>query len=204
MQWTDGQLTPDQPISTIGEWYFVVGPSGSTDTIGFNVTDHAGAFNATVTATVTAQAANHTPTASGHNQTGVAPGTAIPVTTLFTYSDSDGLSDIVSFDLKDQTSGGGHLFHNGIQWTDGQLTPDQPISTIGEWSFVAGPSGSSDTIGFNVTDHAGAFNSTVTATLSVEANHESWIFRILDTALRVPGEEGAIPSTTCVALALPP
>src|SRR2546423_12686126 len=90
---------------------------------------------------------NRTPTASGHNQTGIAPGTAIAITTLFTYSDLDGLSDIVSFDVKDQTTGGGHLFHNGVQWTDGQLTPDQPISTIGEWTFVVGPSGSTAKIG---------------------------------------------------------
>ena len=30
-----------------------------------------------------------------------------------------------SFDVKLQTSSGGHLFHNGVQWPDGQLTPDQ-------------------------------------------------------------------------------
>src|SRR5438270_1660931 len=152
---------------------FGIRPLAATGVHTFTLPIHAGAFNSTVTATVTSQASNQTPTASGHSQTGVTPGTAIAISTLFTYSDPDGLSDIVSFDLKDQTSGGGHLFHNGVQWTDGQLTPDQPISTIGEWSFVAGPSGSSDTIGFNVTDHAGAFNSTVTATVTSQASNQT-------------------------------
>ncbi|MEG3146486.1 pre-peptidase C-terminal domain-containing protein, partial [Sphingomonas sp. RT2P30] len=162
--WPDGQLTPDQPIGEISQWSYVVGSSGSVDTIGFNVTDKAGAFNATVTATVSATV-NHAPTATGHNQT-AAPGTVIPLSTLFTYSDVDGSSDIVSFDVRDQTNGGGHLQHNGSAWPDGQLTPDQPIGEISQWSYVVGSNGSIDTIGFNVTDKAGAFNSTVTATVS--------------------------------------
>src|SRR5207253_743911 len=95
---------------------------------------------------------------------------------LFSYSDADGLSDIVSFDVKLQTSSGGHLFHNGVQWPDGQLTPDQSIGTIGQWSYVAGAGGTSDTIGFNVTDHAGAFNPTVTATVSTQASASANIF----------------------------
>ncbi|MFL6857604.1 MAG: hypothetical protein ACJ8EB_06805, partial [Allosphingosinicella sp.] len=166
--WADGQLTPDEPISSISQWSFVVGPNGSVDSIGFNVTDKAGAFNPTVTATVTSAATNHTPTASPHNQT-AAPGTVIPLSTLFTFSDADGSSDIVSFDVRDATSGGGHLEHNGVAWADGQLTPDQAIGTISQWSYVVGPSGSVDTIGFNVTDKAGAFNPTVTATVTAAA-----------------------------------
>ncbi len=184
--WADGQLTPDQPISSISQWSYVVGPSGSVDTIGFNVTDKAGAFNPTVTATVTSAATNHTPTASPHNQTAV-PGTVIPLSTLFTYSDADGLSDIVSFDVRDSTSGGGHLQHNGVAWADGQLTPDQPISSISEWSYVVGPNGSVDTIGFNVTDKAGAFNPTVTATVtSTTSNH---------TPAAVAHDQSAAPGT---------
>ncbi len=78
-----------------------------------------------------------------------------------------------------QTTNGGHLYHNGVLWPDGQLTPDQPISTLSEWTYVSGPAGTSDTIGFNVADQAGAFNPTVTATVSVEgANRRNCICRV--------------------------
>ncbi len=76
------------------------GPAGTSDTIGFNVTDQAGAFNPTVTATVATQAVNHTPTAQGNNESGVAPGSSVALSSLFSYSDADGLSDIVSFDVR--------------------------------------------------------------------------------------------------------
>ena len=112
---------------------------------------------------------NHTPTVQGNSQSGVAASTSISLTSLFSYSDLDGISDIVSFDLRLQTSNGGHLYHNGVLWPDGQLTPDQSISTLSQWSYVAGPAGTSDTIGFNVTDHAGAFNPTVTAVVATQA-----------------------------------
>ena len=173
--WPDGQLTPDQPISTLSEWTYVSGPAGTSDTIGFNVTDQAGAFNPTVTATVATQAVNHTPTAQGNNESGVAPGSSVALSSLFSYSDADGLSDIVSFDVRLQTTNGGHLYHNGVLWPDGQLTPDQPISTLSEWTYVSGPAGTSDTIGFNVTDQAGAFNPTVTATVSVQGSQTGGI-----------------------------
>src|SRR5947209_8707385 len=78
---------------------------------------------------------NQTPAAKGHDQTYAAAG---PYTTLWSDFSSDVSSsdlDIVSFDAKNQTSNGGHLYHNGVLWADGQLTPDQPISTIGQWTF---------------------------------------------------------------------
>ncbi|MEA3009962.1 MAG: hypothetical protein QOJ91_1654, partial [Sphingomonadales bacterium] len=80
-----------------------------------------GGFASALAVTSVAAAAittNHTPTASPHNQT-AAPGTVIPLTTLFTYSDADGISDIVYFDVRDATTGGGHLQHNGVAWADG-------------------------------------------------------------------------------------
>jgi len=164
----DVTLTPDQPISTIGQWSYVVGPSGSVDKVYFNVTDAAGKFNPSVYATVTAQATDNTPTATPHDQT-MAPGTVIPLTTLFTYSDSDGLQDIVSFDVEDGHAGGGYLVHNSVAYPDMTLTPDQPISTIGQWSYVVGPSGSVDNVYFNVTDAAGKFNPSVYATVTAQA-----------------------------------
>src|SRR4051812_44379407 len=97
----------------------------------------------TTTDITAAAITNHTPTASGHSQT-AAPGTVIPLTTLFSYADADGSSDIVSFDVRDSTIGGGHLQHNGVAWADGQLTPDQPISSISQWSYVVGSNGSVD------------------------------------------------------------
>ena len=175
----------ETPISQIGLWSYVVGPSGSVDTVGFNVTDRAGAFNTSVTATVTAQTVNHTPTATPHNQT-AAPGTVIPLSTLFTYSDADGLSDIVTLDVQDRTAGGGHLTYNGVTQADNTVW-ETPISQIGLWSYVVGPSGSVDTVGFNVTDRAGAFNTSVTATVTAQAvNH---------TPTATPHNQTAAPGT---------
>jgi hypothetical protein len=175
----------ETPISQIGSWAYVVGPSGSVDTIGFNVTDHAGAFNTSVTATVTATSTNHTPTAQGFNQT-AAPGTIIPLSTLFTYSDADGLSDIVTLDVQDRTAGGGHLTFNGVTQADNTVW-ETPIGQIGSWAYVVGPSGSVDTIGFNVTDHAGAFNTSVTATVTAQTTSGLHINLVYDAqALAAP------------------
>ena len=193
VKWTEGTLTPDQPISTIGQWAYVVGASGTTNSIGFNVTDAAGAFNSSVYATVTAQAVNHTPTAQAHDQLNQAPGTMIPLTTLFSYSDQDGSSDIVSFDVRDQV-GGGYLVHNGVKWTEGTLTPDQPISTIGQWAYVVGASGTTNSIGFNVTDAAGAFNSSVYATVTAQAVNHTPTAQAHDQLNQAPGT--MIPLTT--------
>src|SRR5713226_7622793 len=49
-----GNSTFGLPISQISDWAFVVGSSGASDNIGFNVDDTYGQFNPTVTATVTA------------------------------------------------------------------------------------------------------------------------------------------------------
>src|SRR5436190_1196827 len=133
-QWADGQLTPDHPTGTPSQWTFVAESTSSTETIGFNVTDHARAFNPTVTATVSVAAANQTPTATGHSQSNVAAGAVIALSTLFTYNDPDGLSVIVSFDVKDQTSFPTRRSSDLEQWADGQLTPDQPIGTLSQWT----------------------------------------------------------------------
>src|SRR5580658_10550069 len=160
-----GNSTFGIPISQISQWAFVAGPAGVSDTIGFNVDDQYGQYNPTVTATVTEPAK---PTATAHNDT-VAPGTSIPLTTLFSYSAAAG-DTIVGFDVEETSNNGGYLTDNGVKQSPEVLYgPGQfgiPISQIGQWAFVAGPAGSSDTIGFNVDDQYGQYNSSVTATVT--------------------------------------
>jgi hypothetical protein len=111
------------------------------------------------------------PTATAHNQT-VTPGTSIPLSTLFTYS-SPVLSDsIVGFDVEETSNSGGYLTNNGVSQPAGDLldggnyTYGIPIGQIGQWAFVAGPAGVSNSIAFNVDDETGQSNPTVTATVS--------------------------------------
>ena len=170
-----GNSTFGIPIGQIGQWAYVVGPAGSADNVAFNAIDSQGAFNPSVTATVTAQAANHTPTAAGHDQT-AAPGTVIALTTLFTYSDADGAADIVGFSVSDHTTGGGYLTLNGVKQADntvfGNSTFGISIGQIGQWAYVVGPAGSADNVAFNAIDSQGAFNPSVTATVTAQAaNH---------------------------------
>jgi hypothetical protein len=99
--------------------------------------------------------ANHAPTASGHDQDAV-PGTVFALSTLFTYSEADGLSDIVKFDVQDRTAGGGYLTLNGVKQPENTVF-ERPTGEIGQWAFVVGPSGS-DVVGFNAVDSQGAFN----------------------------------------------
>ena len=93
----------------------------------------AGAVLTSGTFTILANDANSAPTATPHNQT-VAPGTAVPLSTLFTYSDPNGIGDIVGFSVRDASAGGGHLFLNGVQQTDnvvfGNSTFGIPIGQI--------------------------------------------------------------------------
>src|SRR2546428_157223 len=116
--------------------------------------------------------ANNAPTVTIHNQT-VAPGTSIGLSTLFSFSDPDAGDSVVGFAVQDRSAGGGHLFLNGVQQADntvfGNSTFGIPIGQIGQWTFVAGPGGSADDIGFNAIDSHAAFNNpgavaTVTAT----------------------------------------
>jgi hypothetical protein len=100
---------------------------------------------------------------------------AIPLSTLFTYSDADGLADIVKFDVQDRTAGGGYLTLNGVKQAENTVF-EEPIGQIGQWAFVVGPSGS-DVVGFNAIDSQGAFNPSVTATVTAQASADV----VLDT-----------------------
>ncbi len=71
--------------------------------------------------------------------------------------------------FRDRTLGGGYLTLNGAHQTDGAVFDEIPIGQIGQWAFVAGPSGASDTIGFNAYDSHGVFSTAVAATVTVPA-----------------------------------
>lgn len=104
------------------------------------------------------------PIASGGTYT-VSAGQSRSLTSLFTYSDADG--DIVAFAVRDRELGGGYLTRDGVRMTETQLFDNIPIGEIGRWAFVAGPTGSTSTVGFNAIDSRGAFNSSAVATLNV-------------------------------------
>src|SRR6185437_10062062 len=167
------------PISQIGQWTFVAGPAGSGDSIGFNAIDSHQAFNnPRAIATVTAQAAaNNPPVVTASNQT-VAAGASIALSQLFSWSDPDPGDSVTGFAVQDRSSGGGHLFLNGVQQVDsvvfGNSATGIPISQIGQWTFVAGPAGSVDSIGFNAIDSHQAFNNPgaiATVTAQAAANN---------------------------------
>jgi VCBS repeat-containing protein len=168
---TETALFDNIPIGEIGQWAFVAGPAGSTSTIGFNAIDSRGAFNPSVTSTVSVAAAvPHDPTASGKSVTKVA-GESTPLTSLFNYSDQD--NDIVRFAVKDRELGGGYLTKNGVKQTETALFDNVLIGEIGQWAFVAGPAGSTSTIGFNAIDSRGKFNASVTSTITVPASNSA-------------------------------
>ncbi|NOT71258.1 MAG: hypothetical protein HOP09_08260 [Hyphomicrobium sp.] len=89
------------------------------------------------------------PTASGVSVSKAA-GASTPLSALFTYFDAD--NDIVSFAIKDREIGGGYLTFNGNMQPENVLIDFIPIAQIGQWAFVAGPAGSTSTIGFNAID----------------------------------------------------
>ncbi|WP_375205022.1 CARDB domain-containing protein [Hyphococcus sp.] len=95
------------------------------------------------------------PTASGGTYTKSA-GESTPLSALVSYFDADG--DIVSFAVKDREVGGGYLTLGGVPLPEDVLYDEIPISEIGQWAFVAGPSGTTSTIGFNAIDSRGAYN----------------------------------------------
>ncbi len=111
------------------------------------------------------------PTATANNQT-VTAGASIPLTTLFSYSAASGDS-ITGFDVEANTSNGGYLTLNGVRQQSGVLFPSGtgflPISQIGQWAFVAGPGGVSDTVGFNASDPSLQFSASVHATVTGQA-----------------------------------
>lgn len=158
----------DIPASEIGRWAYVAGENGSKDTITLKVQDKAKASD-TDTATVTAAIPNARPDVDGHDMT-KAPGTKIPVASLFDWSDADGTKDIVSFAIKDNP-GGGYLTRDGKAQAEGKSF-DVPAAEIGRWVYVTGAKGSQDTITLTATDKAKASDS--------------------DTA-RVTAESGAAP-----------
>ena len=118
------------------------------------------------------QATNHQPTATGTDRT-VAAGTSISLSQLFSYSDPDAGDSITAFALRDRSVGGGYLTLNGVAQAENTLFDNIPISQIGQWAFVAGAGGSVDTIGFNAYDTHGAYNSSVTASVTAQAHDTS-------------------------------
>ena len=115
-------------------------------------------------ANVTPAAAAHDPIASGGTYTKTA-GQSTPLTSLFSFSDLD--NDIVAFAVKDRELAGGYLTKNGVQQTENFTFDNQPIGQISQWAFVAGPAGSTSTIGFNAIDSRGVSNPSATSTVNV-------------------------------------
>ncbi len=76
---------------------------------------------------------------------------------------------MTAFAVRDRTLGGGYLTLNGAHQTDGAVFDEIPISQIGQWAFVAGPSGASDTIGFNAYDGHGMYNIATAATVTAQS-----------------------------------
>ena len=156
---TENVLIDPIPIGEIGLWAFVAGPAGSTSTIGFNANDSLGGFNPSAVSTVIAAAAvNNVPTASG-TTLNTSAGVSTPLSALFSFSDLD--NDIVSFAVRDRELGGGYLTRNSVRQAENTLFDPIPIGEIGLWAFVAGPAGSTSTIGFNANDSHGAFSPSV-------------------------------------------
>ena len=100
------------------------------------------------------------PTVVGNSET-VVPGASIPLSQLFTSFPASG-DTIVGFDVKQETANGGYLTDNGAPESPGFLYGNTasgiPIADIGQWAFVAGPAGTSDTIGFNADQQDGSYN----------------------------------------------
>ncbi len=75
------------------------------------------------------------PTATAYNQT-AAPGTAVPLSTLFSYSAASGDS-IVRFDVEEASNNGGYLMDNGVEQPAGVLNGNSPswipITSSGSW-----------------------------------------------------------------------
>jgi len=118
-------------------------------------------------------AVNQPPTAEPKNSATVdlEAGKSIALSELFKWNDQDGIADVVAFAVKDRTGGNGYLTRDGVRIPDDKLQDDIPVAEISKWAFVAGATGSSDEIGFNAIDKAGAFSTpsavvTITATAS--------------------------------------
>jgi hypothetical protein len=64
------------------------------------------------------------PTATGHNET-AAPGTSVPLSTLFSYFAASGDS-IVGFDVEEASNNDGYLTDNGVEQPAGVLNGNSP------------------------------------------------------------------------------
>jgi murein DD-endopeptidase MepM/ murein hydrolase activator NlpD len=154
--------------SEIGQWSYVAGEAGTTSTVAFQAIDRAGASHTSATSTLTVEApANVAPTATGSSWT-VGAGAAVGLSSLFTWTDENGPSDIVSFNLRDRDLGGGYLTRNGVRQTDTQLYTIS-AGEIGQWSYVAGEAGTTSTVALQAIDRAGASHTSATSTLTVLA-----------------------------------
>ncbi len=96
------------------------------------------------------------PTATASSIT-VSPGTSTPLRSLFSWSDPDGVADILEFSVADQSVGGGYLTLDGSPVTqdEGTTITNISLSQIDRWAFVSGADGEFDNIGFAVTDSSG-------------------------------------------------
>ena len=110
-----------------------------------------------------AATANHTPVVVGNFLT-AAPRVSIPITNLFSYSDADGASDIVSFTLMGG-SATSYLTHNGVKFPVGLTPATGPISDLANWAYVTAPTGSG-ILQLRVTDSHGATNTYAYATVT--------------------------------------
>jgi hypothetical protein len=153
-----GQTTATAiPISELSEWSFVAGPANSSaDQISFTAVQQDGGYNSPA-ATASVQVLGGPPIVAGEITQG-APGIAIPLSSLFTYS-PDGLDPIVSFEVEQTTNQGGHLLNNGTVEPVGTLLNAGTITNISQWSYVPGAVGSTDSISFTAVAQDGEENS---------------------------------------------
>src|SRR5262249_1414836 len=140
----------------------------------------------------------------------VAAGTAISLSTLFSYSDPDAGDSVTGFAVQDRSTGGGHLFLNGVQQADnvvfGNTATGIPISQIGQWAFVAGPGGSVDSIGFSPIDSHQAFSNataTVTAQSTDSVQQGTATTTILSVGQTLAGTIDAEPMASDIPISLP-
>ena len=110
---------------------------------------------------VTDGSVNAVPEASG-NDAIAAPGTSIPLSVLFDWSDADGIEDIAAFLVRDADLGGGYLTVNGVPVAEGTVLGPIPIGDIDDWAFVPGVF-VGGTVDFLVIDADGAQSTPVSA-----------------------------------------
>ncbi|RXV58479.1 hypothetical protein C6W92_16920 [Roseovarius sp. A46] len=159
----EGGATPefvfDAPGSGQQTYYLAISAGG-----GGAWWDDTGAYSVSLAAEgAVPQPINSRPVAEATDYIGD-PDEVVPLTGLFSYSDPDGLSDIVSFAVQDRTREGGYLTYLG-QPTEPNVVYVRPIDQIDDWAFVVGPPGT-DKVGFNAIDSEDDFNTSVVASVS--------------------------------------